>query len=139
MPALCRLLLASGRQQVLPPAAVVPTVLALGLALAIPAFGQIRPPDGNGQSTPAQLRYDALRAYRDGRYTEALSLAVALAADPDVLMLRGRALAALSLAARGVVPHGGVARLAFELGDAGTFPVDVKGTPSPRRPAAGDP
>ena len=43
MPALCRLLLASGRQQAFPPAAVVATVLALGLALASPTFGQVRP------------------------------------------------------------------------------------------------
>jgi tetratricopeptide (TPR) repeat protein len=122
MPALRRLLLASGLQQALPPAAVLATAFALGLALAIPAFGQIRPPDGNEQSTPAQLRYDALRAYRDGRYTEALSLAVALAADPDVLMLRGRALAALGRydeAAAAFQPGAGrdpSGEAAFELG-----------------------
>ncbi len=97
MPALRRLLLGSGPQQALPPAAVLATAFALGLALALPAFGQIRLPDASEQPplTPAQLRYDALRAYRDGRYTEALSFAAAIPADPDVLMLRGRALAAL--------------------------------------------
>ena len=62
MPALCRLLLASGRQQAFPPAAVVATVLALGLALASPTVGQVRPADDDQPPTPAQLKYDAIRA-----------------------------------------------------------------------------
>ena len=74
MPALCRLLLASGRQQAFPPAAVVATVLALGLALASPTFGQVRPSDDDQPPTPAQLKYDAIRALRDGRYADALTL-----------------------------------------------------------------
>jgi len=103
MPALCRLLLASGRQQVLPPAAVVPTVLALGLALASPTSGQVRPTDApqvlpqesERPPSPAQLKYDAVRALRDGRYSEALLLAATLPADTEVLIVRGRALAAI--------------------------------------------
>ena len=44
MPALCRLLLASGRQQVSLPASVIATALALGLALASPRSGKsVRP------------------------------------------------------------------------------------------------
>ena len=56
MPALCRLLLASGRQQAFPPAAVVATVLALGLALASPTFGQVRPSDDDHAECNQQHR-----------------------------------------------------------------------------------
>ncbi len=94
MPALCRLSLASGRQQAFPPAAVVATVLALGLALASPTFGQVRPSDDDQPPTPAQLKYDAIRALRDGRYADALTLAANLPPDVEVLIVRGRALAA---------------------------------------------
>src|SRR5262245_6803139 len=94
MPALCRLLLGSGRQWAFPPAAVTATVLALGLALASPTFGQVRPSEDDQPPTPAQLKYDAIRALRDGRYTEALTLTANLPADSEVSIVRGRALAA---------------------------------------------
>jgi tetratricopeptide (TPR) repeat protein len=91
MPALRRLLLARGQRQAPPPAAVIATVFMLGLALAFPAAAQIRPPDE--ATTPAALRYDSLRAFREGRYAEVLSLLGQLPPDPDVLLLRGRTLA----------------------------------------------
>lgn len=95
MPALCRLLLASGRQQVSLPASVIATVLALGLALASPTFGQVRPTVDDQPATPTQLKYDAIRALRDGRYTEALTISAGLPSDAEVLIVRGRAFAAI--------------------------------------------
>ncbi len=130
MPALCRLLLASGRQQVLPPAAVFATVLALGLALASPTSGQVRPSDvapvnpavDDQSASPAQLKYDAIRALRDGRYNDALSSTATLPSDPEVLIVRGRALAAIGRYDEAIAAFQPVAQrdpsgeAAFELG-----------------------
>ena len=77
----------------IPPAAAVLAALALGVATALPVAGQSRPPDE--VSSPARVRYDAIRALREGRYAEVLELTRALAADADVLLVRGRALAAI--------------------------------------------
>ena len=77
----------------IPPAAAVLAALALGVATALPVAGQSRPPDE--VSSPARARYDAIRALREGRYAEVLELTHTLAADPDVLLVRGRALVAI--------------------------------------------
>ena len=77
----------------IPPAAAVLAALALGVATALPVAGQSRPPDE--VSSPARVRYDAIRALREGRYAEVLELTRTLAADADVLLVRGRALAAI--------------------------------------------
>ena len=77
----------------IPPAAAVLAALALGVATALPVAGQSRPPDE--VSSPARVRYDAIRALREGRYAEVLELTRTLGADPDVLLVRGRALVAI--------------------------------------------
>jgi tetratricopeptide (TPR) repeat protein len=77
----------------IPPAAAVLAALALGVATALPVAGQSRPPDE--VSSPARVRYDAMRALREGRYTEAIELTRAMPADADVELLRGRALTAI--------------------------------------------
>ena len=77
----------------IPPAAAVLAALALGVATALPVAGQSRPPDE--VSSPARVRYDAMRALREGRYAEAIELTRDLPADADVQLLRGRALAAI--------------------------------------------
>ena len=77
----------------IPPAAAVLAALALGVATALPVAGQSRPPDE--VSSPARVRYDAMRALREGRYAEAIELSRALPADADVQLLRGRALTAI--------------------------------------------
>lgn len=104
----------------IPPAAAVLAALALGVATALPASGQSRPLD----ATPslAQLRYDLTRAYREGRYAELLEIAAGLPSDPDLELLRGRALlatgqydqAATALAAAAAAAPLGDAQ--FELG-----------------------
>jgi cellulose synthase operon protein C len=77
----------------IPPAAAVLAALALGVATALPVAGQSRPPDE--VSSPARVRYDAMRALREGRYAEAIELTRSLPADADVELLRGRALIAI--------------------------------------------
>jgi len=77
----------------IPPAAAVLAALALGVATALPVAGQSRPPDE--VSSPARVRYDAMRALREGRYAEAIELTRALPDDADVQLLRGRALTAI--------------------------------------------
>ena len=77
----------------IPPAAAVLAALALGVATALPVAGQSRPPDE--VSSPARVRYDAMRALREGRYAEAIELTRTLPDDADVQLLRGRALTAI--------------------------------------------
>jgi tetratricopeptide (TPR) repeat protein len=67
--------------------------LALGVATALPAAGQSRPPDD--ALVPARARFDAMRAYREGRYAEVLDLIRFLPPGGDASLLRGRALAAI--------------------------------------------
>src|SRR5262245_7377532 len=92
MPALSRSLLASGWRRAFPPAAARVAALALGLALAVPAPAQIRLDDSE-QASAARARYDAIRAFREGRYDDVLALLGAIPPDPDVLLVRGRVLA----------------------------------------------
>ena len=74
------------------PASVRWTVLALVLALASPATGQSSQPAD--APSPARLRFEAVRALREGRYADVLTSTAALPREPDVALLRGRALAA---------------------------------------------
>src|SRR5215471_1799243 len=56
------------------------------------ATAQLRTPASQEDlSSPSRSRYEALRAYREGRYADALKAAANLPNDPDVLLLRGRA------------------------------------------------
>lgn len=121
MPALGRSLHTREWQRAFPPSAVFRAALALGLALAHPATAQLRAADAD-QTSPARARHEALRAYREGRYTEALSFAATLPSEPDVLLLRGRALAATGQYAEALTAfesasaHHPAGEAAFELG-----------------------
>ena len=77
----------------IPPAAAVLAALALGVATALPAAGQSRPPQS--ELSLAQVRYDLVRAFREGRYAEVLQLAEGLAPDADLHLLKGRTLLAI--------------------------------------------
>lgn len=44
--------------------------------------------------TPARARFDAIRALREGRYDDALQIAASVPDDPDLQLVRGRALIA---------------------------------------------
>ncbi|MBK5297585.1 MAG: tetratricopeptide repeat protein [Vicinamibacteria bacterium] len=88
----------------IPPATAVLAVLALGVATALPVAGQSRPPDE--VSSPARLRYDAVRAFREGRYTDAIDLTRTLPADADVHLLRGLALSAIGRYDQGAAAFG---------------------------------
>ena len=71
--------------------AAIASAAALGLC-AVPAKAQLRVTlSEDEQASPARGRYEALRAYREGRYQDALAAAATLPNDPDVLLRRGRA------------------------------------------------
>lgn len=99
----------------IPPATAVLAVLALGVATALPVAGQSRPPDE--MSSPARLRYDAVRALREGRYADAIDHTRTLPADADVHLLRGRALSAIGRYDEGAAALGASITLS-PLGDA---------------------
>ncbi len=92
MPALRRLRLLTGQRCLFPTAAAFCAALLVGVATALPAAGQSRPPDET--VSPARARFDALRALREGRYADVLELTATLPADPDVHLIRARALVA---------------------------------------------
>ena len=116
-----RSLLSREWQRAFPPPAALGVALALGLALAYPARGQVRADDPD-QASPARARYEALRAFREGRYADALTFAGTLPSEPDVLLLRGRALEATGryadalLAFEGASAHRPASEAAFDLG-----------------------
>jgi cellulose synthase operon protein C len=90
MPALGQSLLAHVRQRAVPTSAALAVAGALGLFTASQAKAQLRAAESD-QGSPARARYEALRAYHEGRYADALTAAATLPPDPDVLLLRGRA------------------------------------------------
>jgi tetratricopeptide (TPR) repeat protein len=120
MPALRRARPGWRSARLFPPAAARLVALALGVATALPVAGQSRPPDE--ASSLARSRFEAVRAYREGRYTDVLDLTRDIGADADVLLLRGRALAAIgryddaALAFAGSVKQLPLAEAQYELG-----------------------
>jgi tetratricopeptide (TPR) repeat protein len=103
--------------------AAIAIAAASGLCAAPAAKAQLRlTPTEDGQASPARARYEALRAYREGRYKDALAAAATLPNDPDVLLLRGRAaeatgdyVSALTAFEAAAAKHPG-SEAAFELG-----------------------
>lgn len=93
MPALRRARPEAAWARLHPAAAALLVALALGMAAALPVAGQTPAPAE--AISPARLRFDALRALRDGRYADALALSRALPPEPAVHLLRGRALVAI--------------------------------------------
>jgi tetratricopeptide (TPR) repeat protein len=103
--------------------AAIASAGALGLCAASEVKAQLPTTTVEAdQGSPARARYEALRAYREGRYADALTAAATLPNDPDVLLLRGRAAeatgdypSALSAFAAAATRHPG-SEAAFELG-----------------------
>ena len=103
--------------------AAIASAAALGLCAAPAVQAQLRvTPSEDEQASPARARYEALRAYREGRYQDALAAAATLPNDTDVLLLRGRAeeatgdyTSALTAFEAAAAKHPG-SEAAFELG-----------------------
>jgi tetratricopeptide (TPR) repeat protein len=103
--------------------AAIASAAALGICAVSEAKAQLRGTTSEtDQVSPSRSRYEALRAYREGRYADALKEASTLPGDPDVLLLRGRAAeatgdyaTALSAFEAGAARHPG-SEAAFELG-----------------------
>jgi tetratricopeptide (TPR) repeat protein len=114
MPALRRSRLIAERRSVLPVLAAVCVWLLLPGALPA-AADQIRLSEDT--FAPARARFDAVRALREGRYADVLRITAPIGDDPDMLLVRGRALVATGRYEEALPPLETAARL-VPLGEA---------------------